>query len=1452
MNALLSLRRRYWHSPKLPAILLLLVSQLFAVFSQPANWDITYFSTEDGLSSNHVNYVTKDSRGFIWVGTETGLNKFDGYSFTSLKLPSGADHPLSNVKILIIFEDKDSILWIGTSDGLYRYKPSEPIANIRHYRFIDKPDSITYRFSQPVYDICEDKNGLFWIISMDNDDAFGYELHTFNKRTETFGPVFIDSSFFDYGKEKADFFGILESVFSDKNGDLWFGSNKGLLKYDFENKSFQTFKYAPETIDLNNVVMIIQEDSQGNLWTGSMNGLRSFDREKSTFGKPVALDVKNWFSWSNHSMVYALKEDQKGYFWARPNANLARFTIEKGGRIDLGSLEIWETDYTTIEVNPMRSLMVENPWLVWLGVSDRGLCRVNLHRNEFKTIPSGSLNRSGVIELDYVHALSIDKNDQLWISRSTSGAIQYNLLDHQVNFHNAVPAEFIHGIDKDQYGNRWFASRYGSASRAIPGINGTLQFHLYFPDQMNPASITERTETYAKDKIAVSPHMFEHLLFKDRDGILWFNSGRGIHDRYDPAIDGFIHLDHRVADYFNNDTCTEAEIDGEIWFPTAEGLLRLLPPFIETAPYTIKASTSILYRNDPAELNSLNSSWIRTILFSEIHEPGTLWIGTIGGGLVKLLRLPVPGSNQVKVHFKPYTVSDGLCDNNVLGILEDKNGYLWLSTLNGLSRFDPRTGIFNNFYAADGLPTNHFSWANPCISSTGEIFFATEAGIVNFHPDSIKINTTVPPIVITEFRIFNETVHPGEHSPLEKSISFTRSIELNYKQNFLSFEFAALNYEQPERNLYNYKLEGFDKEWIHAGTRRYVEYKGLKPGGYTFRVQGSNNSGLWNHEGTSLDILIHHPPWQTWWSYVIYSLLIAGLIVWYRQFLIHRERMKTAVEVERVEKEKAKAIDSFRSRFFTNISHEFRTPLTLVAGPLEDSLKSPGEVVPMNKKILRLMLRNARRLQRLINQLLDIARIESGSMHLQLTRGKLPAFVRTIASSFLSLAESDHIEYQISVPEVQGGFCFDADKLEKIIANLLSNAFKFTPEGGKVSLELICLSPEGSDKPRRALLRVSDNGKGIDNEHLDRIFDRFYQVTDNDTREVEGSGIGLALTRELVELIHGEIEVESQPGKGTSFSVNFPVSEDCFSEQEIADMEKRKGVNEEWMESEAGVETKVETEVRGKKENEERPGARSTEENRHEQEKELVLVVEDNADLRMYISQQLRGNYRVVDATNGREGLEKAIELIPDLVVTDIMMPVMDGMEMCRRMKAQPATNHIPVIMLTAKADKESKLTGLEAAADDYIVKPFDSDLLLARAKNLVNQRKELRRHFEKKFLMEANHKTSLSPEFQMLREVLRVFDQHLSDPDFTIVLLGKELKMSRSQLFRKIHSITGSSPNELLRLVRMKHAARLLRSGAKNITQVMYEVGMQSPSYFASSFRKYFGVNPKEFGKKG
>ncbi|MFQ5797448.1 MAG: ATP-binding protein, partial [Bacteroidota bacterium] len=781
-------------------------------------------------------------------------------------------------------------------------------------------------------------------------------------------------------------------------------------------------------------------------------------------------------------------------------------------------------------------------------------------------------------------------------------------------------------------------------------------------------------------------------------------------------------------------------------------------------------------------------------------------------------------------------------------------------------------GSFKNYYVQDGLQSNEFNLGAYHKSRSGEMFFGGINGFNSFYPDSIKDNPHIPPLVITGFQIFNESVKisPQGETPLQKHISVTDEIVLSHKDNVFSFEFAALDYNAPEKNQNAYMMEGFDEDWIYSGTRRFATYTNLDPGEYVFRVRGSNNDGIWNEEGTSVRIIITPPWWQTWWAYTVYVILIVAVLYGIRRFEVNRERLAHDLKLQRFEAEKLREFDQMKSRFFANISHEFRTPLTLILGPLKKltSGDSQGDA----KEQFRMMLRNGQRLLRLINQLLDFSKLEAGRMSLQARPENIVRLLKSIVSQFASLAERERITLRFVAPHQMITVYLDRDKLEKIMYNLLSNAVKFTPKGGKVSVSvdrspLTKVTKGGKEGEVEFVeITVADTGIGIPPDCIDKIFDRFYQVDSTHRREPapldksspteralfdkayptgqEGTGIGLALTKELVELHSGEIHVCSQPGRGSTFIVRLPLGKEQLKKAEIAAETPEAEVVKDSVDYDLIPIEEYET-----------PDAESyhtkEEETPSDDRAPIVLVVEDSHDMRGFIREILGKAYRVREAGDGVEGFERAVEIIPDLIISDVMMPRMDGFELCHKLKTDERTSHIPVILLTARASGESKVKGLETGADDYLTKPFDARELQIRVKNLIEERRKLRERFSREVTLQPRDIAVSSMDEQFLKRVMDVIEQRMSDPDFSTDTFTKKVGMSRMQLHRKLRALTDHSTGEFIRTMRLKRAAQLLKQHSGTVSEIAYEVGFNNLSYFARCFRDLFGQLPSDYASE-
>ncbi len=730
------------------------------------------------------------------------------------------------------------------------------------------------------------------------------------------------------------------------------------------------------------------------------------------------------------------------------------------------------------------------------------------------------------------------------------------------------------------------------------------------------------------------------------------------------------------------------------------------------------------------------------------------------------------------------------------------------------------------------------------MDSKNRIWWGNVKGLTMLDMNNFKIPVEPPAMQLNRIDINEQFVDyrhlkdsngmKMEFNGVARFYNYPLNLELPYNRNHLTFYFSAIDWSAPHKIKYSYKMEGLDDKWSAPTAEAKADYRNLPHGTYTFKVRAIGAAQKWS-EPFEYTFRVLPPIWFTWWAYLIYGFILLILVRWYRGYLIKREKINADLKIKEMEVSKMQELDHMKSRFFANISHEFRTPLTLIQGPIEELRKqfqgNPEESI----QLFQTVKRSTQRLQDLINQLLDISKLETGNVNLQVSQGNLVEFVKAIVLSFLSLAEYKKIRYEYDLPDEGEMVHYEPDKIEKILTNLISNAFKFTNENGIIHVDIRFLEVSPNNTLDSVEIKVSDTGKGIPEEMLDKIFDRFYRVGDPDTGEVEGTGLGLALTKELVELYRGKISVESEVGKGSTFTVTLPVSAAQFRPEEIVSLSSDENIKTESVASVHEHEDYEDTE----------PIESQIPDTT--KEKPVILIVEDNDDLRKYISRNLEKNYSILFAENGKIGLDKAHENIPDLIISDVMMPVMDGMVMCEQLKRDERTDHIPVILLTARADRDSKLEGLETGADDYLVKPFDTEEMNVRIKNLLEQRRKLRKKFRFDFLSDTTD-MELPPKDKFIERLLDIFDQHISDPDFKMSQLSGELSLSQSQVLRKVMAITGYAPNELLRNHRLKRAAALFRSGHNHVAQVMHQVGFNNQSYFSKCFGELFEMTPSQF----
>ncbi|HRI19390.1 MAG TPA: two-component regulator propeller domain-containing protein, partial [Panacibacter sp.] len=1051
--------------------------------------------------------------------------------------------------------------------------------------------------------------------------------------------------------------------------------------------------------------------------------------------------------------------------------------------------------------NSINSIYKDNLGIVWLGTYKQGisyyhesLIKFSLYRHQ----PSNTAS----LGYDDINVFAEDAIGNIWIGTNGGGlnyfdrkTNSFKKLTHDPANTNSLSNDVIVSLYIDHEQNLWIGTYYGGLDR----YDGKTFTHYRHSDT-NPASIADNK-------------VWE--IYEDVDGNLWIGTLDGGLDMFDREHNIFHH--HKSGEpnsvYANYIPAFAEDTQNNLWVGTSYGI-----DVLEKS-----SGKFIHYSNTDNKLSNNNI----IDLLKDSH--GNMWIGTRDGLNV---------FDTAKKTFQSFRTEDGLPDNNILNILEDNKQNIWVSTANGISRIkvqgNQQQGFkitCKNYDESDGLQGKEFNENASLKTSTGELVFGGANGFNIFNPENISTNKNIPPVAFTDFQLFNRSVIVGEkvngNIILPAAISQTSEITLNYDENIFSIEFAALSFANTEKSKYAYTLKGFNKTWSTTdGKARIATYTNLDPGDYTFIVKASNDDDVWNEKGIALKITILPPFWKTPLAYLLYFLAVAAILYFARLMIIQRAHMRFALEQERKEANRMHELDMMKIRFFTNVSHEFRTPLSLILTPLDKIIKTTTE--PDKKSQFQLIHRNARRLLNLVNQLLDFRKMEVQELKLHPSNGDIAKFIKEISYTFTDLAGNKNIEfsYQSTIDELYTKF--DHDKIERILFNLLSNAFKFTSENGKVSVELNSYQKDGDTLIE---IKIKDTGIGIPPEKQEKIFERFFQNDIPGTMVNQGSGIGLAITREFVKLHDGFISVESEVDKGSCFTVLLPFTETTATENQ-PDIVETEEAEYSFAEEKYTSALQPLTEKSNTSKN----------------KKPVVLIVEDNEDFRFYLKDNLTEFFTIAEAVNGKEGWQKVLSAHPDLVVSDISMPVMNGIDLCRKIKQDPRTAQIPVILLTALMGEDQQLKGLETGASDYITKPFSFEIMLSRIKNILTEQASLKKVFTKQVEVKTTEVTVESPNEKFIQQALEIVEKNLSNTAFSVEELSRELYMSRVSVYKKIFTITGKTPIEFVRSIRLKHAAQLLEKSNLTIAEIAYESGFNNPKYFTKYFKAEFNVVPSEY----
>ena len=1318
----------------------------------------------EGLSSYEVTCIYQDSRGFIWIGTDNGLNKFDGYQVQVFRNDHSNENTIGGNTVRCLFEDSRHNLWIGfKGEGLCQLNLIT--GAIRNYRYnVDDTNSIS----------CDDISGI----------------------TE------------------------------DDSGDIWIATDRGALdRLDPRTGSISHFPVADQhKKPLNNAITAITTDKQNNIWLASWGGgVYRFDiRQKQFHESPAgAIDGKV----PRH--IFGIHTDKNGRIW---------MATAYDGLIRIDSIGPNKASMRRMEALGCRSVrdMCEDPnGNIWVATTEEGIKVISGSTGKVIAHYSPDNTRN---MLSYLYVtIFCDRDGTMWIG-SHLGVNYYNELSNQFKIvqvpHDPIDRHSdgqIFSVLKDRRGDYW--------------AGGIRHLYRYSPDG-------RLLNDFGSDRLWNTDLI--QTITEDSDGNIWIGSNSRILIKYDPARQHFSRAAIRSTDPagmpYDNVLCIYEDTDRSLWIGTERGTVNYRP---ETGMFSpLFQSDKVIYQEDKSRAilrDSKLNLWIGTDGGLRLYNPNleliriyasnnprypivnnyvtsifedrneVLWIGTKGG----LMRF-----NRRDEQFLPVKLSCLGPEEPILGICEDKKGSLWLSTNRRMLRFDPESGKHISFDASDGLPEQGFKRGAMTGTQDGEIICGGWDGFVIVVPDSIRRHPANNRVIISDFQIFNQSITPEKEGILDSLICETDQITIRHSQSVISLKFLTLDYLSPGKTLYAYIMEGFDKEWTTVSSnQRTATYTNLNPGNYTFRVRAIGENADSNGPSTDLQIRILPPFWQTNLAYCLYFLLAIGLIYFIIRFFIVRERDKNAVRMARFESQQMKEMASMRDELFTHISHEFRTPLTLIRGPLTQITAKYKNADAENGKLFALMERNTNRLSRLINQFLDFRKLESGELRLNLQFGDLVRFTSEVVNNFTFYSSEKQIRLNFlsDVPELR--INFDADKIDKILYNLIFNALRHTPRNGYVTVHLSLTESETTPWVKIA---VADNGEGISPEALEKLFTHFYQDKKS-ARNNDGFGIGLALSRKLAEIHKGCIQVESTLGQGSTFTVVIP-----------SDLHAENGTSVETAPPEADADSFWEWSDK--------------EENDGTGQKEIVLIVEDNYDMRLYVRDILEEQgFDVHEARDGAEGLALALELIPDLIISDVMMPNMNGLEMVTQLQANDKTNHIPIILLTARQSEEQIIEGFKLDIDDYITKPFSPFILKARIENILSVRKKRWEAYKNSRNIDT-YKNSLpenSAKQLFVARITDIIEKHIGSPLFGVEQLASELNMSVNQLFRKVKALMNTTPYNVLVQIRMNRAVTLMRETDKTISEIALEVGYQELSNFSRAFKKFYEESPSSYIKK-
>lgn len=1351
------------------------------LFGQDGQYRFLKLDVKNGLSNNHPTCFLLDSHGFMWVGTNSGLNRYDGYNFRVFKNVPGDAASLGSNSIRGLWEGPEGKIWVSSATENSVYDPQTE-------KFSISTGSELKRLGLPpgfIRIIYRDLSGDYWFAQ----DKIGLSVYASGAHKTTLLRHSAKDSTSISSNE-------VSAVSQGRNGDLWILHKNGTLEQVSRRtlkviwrSDFLVKKHKGRLLNYG-----ITADSDGELWLYAIRenlGVYRFNPHNHSYS---FYSKEQGSPRLNSDIIQGVVQDNKGRIW---------IAVDHGGinLLDKSAKTMKyilpdEDDKNAIGQNTFNTIYKDSSGVIWLGTYKDG---VNYYHEDIFRFPLVKHSRSAPGSLPYndINRFLEDDQGNIWMGTNGRGLIYYDrnkntykqFLHNPANA-NSVGSNVIISLYLDKQKTLWIGTYFGGLST----YDGT-KFTTYKPDPSDPGSLSHHSVWEIKE---------------DSRGNLWIGTLDGGLERFDRKNGKFVHYPAKAPNSVHDAYVSEITEDhvGDLWLGTSFGLdVR-----------DSKTGKFVNYHHDAARPGSLSNNIVHAILMDSKRR---IWIGTQDG-----LNL----YDRVYKKFTVYRQKEGLPHNSILSIVEDNSGDLWLATPYGLARaqLSEQEGKlqirFINYEESDGLQGPEFTENAALKTRSGELIFGGARGYNHFHPDQIPVRTNNQQVILFSLSIFDKKINVGDKISgsqpiLSRALSETKKIILPYEANIFAVAFSVLDFFHPQKIQYLYKLEDFNKDWVRASaTSRVASYTNLDAGHYVFRVKASDENGNWSNNETTLEIEILPPWWNSTLARVIYVVLFTLSLYWAGRIIRNKERQKYEIDQERRESRRLREINDVKIKFFTNMSHEFRTPLSLILSPLEQILKESPDSPHQNQ--MQLMQRNAKRLLNLVNQLLDFRKLEVSGIKFNPTEGNIIHFVKEAVFSFSDISQKRQIELSFHSSQDTLYTSFDEDKLEKILFNLLSNAFKFTPEGGKVDVTIgYAGMVSGAGSPSLEI-RVCDTGIGIPKDKQERIFESFFQHDLPANLVNQGSGIGLSITKEFVSLHAGTITVTSEPGEGSCFTILLPQNSTAATVNHASSV---------MQEVSSG---KVPASVR----------------NQEESELPVLLLVEDNEDFLFYLKDNLKESYTIVEARNGAEGWSQAIQVIPDLIVTDVMMPEMSGLDLARMLKNDDRTVHIPVVLLTASTSPDQHLEGYELGIHDYIEKPFNFEILQYRLSNILKQQETARKTFSQQIAIKGSDITINSRDEGLIRKVIAIVEENMGNADFSVEALSKEVGMSRIHLYRKLNAISGKTPVEFIRSIRMERAARLLEQSQLTISEIAYQVGFNNPKYFAKQFREEFGELPSAY----